>query len=1519
MIKVLYTDDEASLLDIAKLFLEKSGEFSVTTATSAPEAIRLLELDKFDAIISDYQMPDMDGIQFLVEVRSRFGPIPFILFTGRGREDVVIQAINSGADFYLQKGGEPKAQFAELMHKVKSAASRKRGEDALRRSEEKFRMIVENSHDIIYTLTAEGVFIFVSPAWTELLGHPVTQVVGQSFMKFVHPDDISRCLLFLKSVIETGEQQEGIEYRVLHINGVWDWHTSSAVPIKDETGTITGFYGIARDITERKRAEKALKEQLDSLAENERILQLSEKRLLMAQEIGHTGCWEYNPQTDTLWGSAETHRIFNFPPDSGIFPLDSIEACIPERERVHQALVDLICAGKEYDLEYTINPADGSAQKIIHSIARLEKDEQGNILRILGVVQDITGRKLDEEKLLKNTKELHASYAEIAASEEELRANLDELSSQEQALRESEEKLAAVVAGSPVPKFVLDSDHKIIYWNKALEQTTGISAAQVIGTRDQWRAFYPHERPTMADLILDGAFSRISGLYAGKFSESQVVEGAFEATDFFLHMGERGTYLRFMAAPIKNLQGVIIGAVETLIDVSDIKRAEVELGTKNEELGAAFEEITATEEELRANLDELTQQEQALRELKKELSDIIDFLPDATFAINTKGVVIAWNHAMEVMTGVKQADILNKGNYEYSLPFYKERRPLLIDLVLGYDEHVVEKYPGIRCEGDKLIAEVFVPHFHNGRGAHLWFTSSPLYDSQKKISGAIESIREITEHKERESALNLKNEELSAAFEEITATEEELRQQVEEIAKAQEALCESETRYREFFTISRDSVFITSPGGQWIDFNDALVEMLGYKSRVEMSKVPVPSIYANADDRSAFLHHIEQNGYVKEYPMRLKQKDGTVINTLITTVPVRYPDGTLKAFIGTIRDITRQKLEKDTLRETEQRYRNIVEDQTEFICRFLPDGTHVFVNDAYCRYFGVKREDIIGHTFSPVLFADDKKAVAAFFAALTPEKPVGTIDQRIIMPDGTIRWQRWSDRAIFDDKGNLAEYQSVGRDITEYKEVEAQLQTASKEYQNLLENITDVYYRSDAQGRLILASQSWATLLNYPELSECIGKNIARDFYANPDDRSSFLEAVYQNGYVTDYEITLKKKDGTPVTVATSSYLYFDAAGHVLGVEGTFRDISERKRITEMLKETEQRLTDIISFLPDATFVIDSEGKVIAWNHAIEELTGVPAGDMIGKGNYEYALPFYGVRRPILIDLIDTPDADLETNYSSVRRHGKILTAETGMAHVGGTNRILWGKASPLYNFRNEVVGAIESIRDFTEQRILEDSLKQVNKKLNLMSSITRHDVSNNITVCLGYLELSKYKSPNPDMQKLIAILEQNIGAIQSQINFTRVYQDLGVAAPVWQDLGELLRECSSAGKIPVIYEITNLQIYADPLISKVFYNLYDNAVRHGERVTEIHVQVQERGRERVIIWEDDGIGVLQNEKEKIFNRGFGKNTGLGLFLVREILGITGMSILENGETGKGARFEMRVPKGMWRIMGDIK
>ncbi len=146
---------------------------------------------------------------------------------------------------------------------------RKLVEDSLRRSEEKYRSLIENSHDIIYTLSSDGVFVFVSPAWTALLGHDVDHVIGKSFQLFVHPDDIAGCLSWLQTVIDTGMRQEGVEYRVKHLNGSWFWHTSSAVPLKDESGKIIGFQGMARDISSQKSADAKIK---SLLAEKELLL-----------------------------------------------------------------------------------------------------------------------------------------------------------------------------------------------------------------------------------------------------------------------------------------------------------------------------------------------------------------------------------------------------------------------------------------------------------------------------------------------------------------------------------------------------------------------------------------------------------------------------------------------------------------------------------------------------------------------------------------------------------------------------------------------------------------------------------------------------------------------------------------------------------------------------------------------------------------------------------------------------------------------------------------------------------------------------------------------------------------------------------------------------------------------------------------------------------------------------------------------------------------------------------------------
>ena len=367
-----------------------------------------------------------------------------------------------------------------------------------------------------------------------------------------------------------------------------------------------------------------------------------------------------------------------------------------------------------------------------------------------------------------------------------------------------------------------------------------------------------------------------------------------------------------------------------------------------------------------------------------------------------------------------------------------------------------------------------------------------------------------------------------------------------------------------------------------------------------------------------------------------------------------------------IRTAVSKKRAIDALRESEERYRNVVEDQTDFISRFLPGGTHLFVNDAYCRYFNKRREEIIGHKFIPVLHPDDREMVERQIASLAPEHPVVNIDQRIIMPDDSIRWQQWTDRAIFDPYGRVIEYQSVGRDITEQKEIENEMEYHEQE----------------------------------------------------------------------------------------------------------------------------------------------------------------------------------------------------------------------------------------LIKFSN--------------------SLDVATKKLNVLYGITRHDINNQLTVILGYLGMLECKVQDPTLDEYFKTLATAAQNITSMIQFTREYEDIGLNPPVWQDCRTLIDDAAKQvplGQVMVKNDIpAGMAIYADPLVVKVCYNLMDNAVRYGGKITTIRLSVENYNGDHVVVCEDDGDGVIAQEKEQIFERGFGKNTGLGLALAREILSITGITLRETGEPGKGARFEMMVPKGAWRI-----
>jgi PAS domain-containing protein/DNA-binding CsgD family transcriptional regulator len=289
--------------------------------------------------------------------------------------------------------------------------------------------------------------------------------------------------------------------------------------------------------------------------------------------------------------------------------------------------------------------------------------------------------------------------------------------------------------GSPIPTFVIDTGHRVVFWNRALEELSGIPAPSVIGTRQQWRAFYAAKRPCMADLLVAEALEGIERWYSGKYRKSRLVEEAYEAVDFFPALGEKGRWLRFTAAAVRDADGLLVGAAETLEDVTERRRAEEEL-----------------------------------IESERKLQKVIRRFPIPAFMINQNHQVIHWNRALEELSGIQERDMV--GTDRHWQAFYKKERPCLADLLVDQTLDVIARWYGRKAVESPLIDEAyeavdFFPDLgESGRWLH--FTAAAVRNTQGALIGAITTLENITERKKAEQALQKARDELEIRVQERT-------------------------------------------------------------------------------------------------------------------------------------------------------------------------------------------------------------------------------------------------------------------------------------------------------------------------------------------------------------------------------------------------------------------------------------------------------------------------------------------------------------------------------------------------------------------------------------------------------------------------------------------------------------------------------------------------------------------------------------------------------------------------------
>ncbi|WP_321505441.1 PAS domain S-box protein [uncultured Methanoregula sp.] len=1108
MISVLYVDDEPALLELGKQFLEKDRMFVVDTASSARIALTQLKTERYDVIISDYQMPEMDGIAFLKHLKASGNPTPFIIFTGRGREEVVIEALNEGADFYLQKGGDPKSQFAELAHKIRHAISRREAISALRKSERDYRHLIDNANEAIYVVQ-DGMIRMANPRLVEMTGYSEQELTSLPMTTFIHPED---------------------------------------------RAMVDGRY----------------------------------ERRISGEDIP----------------SRYIFRLFQ---------------------------------------------KDRTVRWVELSVVVISWDERPAVLVFLN---DITERKITED-----------------------------------ALREREERYRQFFKTTLDCVFITTPDGRWIDFNDALVEMFGYA-----------------DRDEMFRIP-------VPSIYA--YPEERAA---------FLKIVEREGYVKERPLKFRKRDGTVFDSLITIVPLKN---------------------------------------------------------PDGT------------------------------------------------------------------------------------------------------LKAFIGTFRDITERK-----------------------------------RAEEALRESEERYRQFFKTTRDSVFITTPGGKWIDCNDALVETLGYNSHEEIMGTPVASVYEHPEERETFLKRVKREGFVKEHHLKFKRRDGTILEALVTIVPLKNPDGSLKVFVGTVRDITEHQRMVRALRESETRYRHIFESFEDLYYQTDLNGTITLLSPSLYRLTGWKPEELVGKPATVLYINPDDRTT--LLEEITRIGYVRDYELLLLKRDGTRTTASLSASRIYHDDGSPAGIAGILRDISGRKQTENAFKESEERFRSIVEYSLEAILILDFDGKILFANNAAARTVELDHYAGMVGRNVMA--YIAPESKDDVIKDFIQvsqghDAYVAHYH----------VISARGNAIFIECIGKVITYQGkpadliSIRDITGQKRMAVRPPGLEPFDPGRAQNLLDYIIVYSQEGKILYVNPAAARALGFTAEEMDGT--------------PFVSYVAEESHERVSAGMAALDERREVPLFEIELVARDGLRRSVIVKGKPVQYDTSPAT--LLFLIDITRRKELEDQLtkrahelqrisaelEQANKQLTILSTITRHDINNQLTVLTGYLSLLEPEQPDPRLTGYCRKAGDAAERISAMIRFSRDYEKIGAQAPDWQDLQDMVKDAIKGAPLGQVRGVNDLpagrEVLADPLIAKVMYNLMDNAVRYGGKITTIRFFMQEAGDTCTLICEDDGDGVASAEKEKIFERGFGKNTGLGLAVSREILAITGITIRETGEPGKGARFEIAIPEGVYRFTGN--
>ena len=963
--KILIVEDELIEAMSFEQSLKSFGYDVVGTVSTGEEALENITHHKPDLILMDIVLKgDMDGIEAAAKIEEDFD-IPIVYLTAHPEETAVKRAKLTSPYGYIIKP----VNKTDLKNIIEISLYKHQLESKLKNSEAKYRSILENVLDAYIRTDTEGRIIMTSPSAARMyrFDSPKEMIGISTISLFKSPEDRQKLL----EELEKDGKAENREGGGLRKDGTTFWVSINAQYYYDKQGRIQGTETFVRDINESKNTKERINRLFRLYATLNQINQ-SIVRIKNRKELFRTIC-----EICVEYGKFEMAWIGLIDPKSGnIKPvtycghgngyLKNISINIRDSPSLHKPSVRAIYEGefsfienleKDLDREWR----EEALKRNYRSLASIPLKLKGEVIGILNIYSSNPNFFKEEEINL--VKEMGLDIS-LALDSIETR-NEQELAKKD--LKESEERYSLTV--------------------EAVNE-----------------GFFDWNVPT-GEAYFSPIYYNMLGYDDGEFPAS------YESLRSLIHPDDVEGFEKELQYHIDNAEGY---SIEVRLKTKNDKWCwilsrgrVVETGEDGKPLRMVGTHTDITDRKIVENV---------LKESEQRLSEIIEFLPDATFAIDDQGNVISWNRAIEEMTGVKTNDILGKGNYEYALPFYGTKRPILIDIVLKSEPELEEKYSLVKKVGNQLLGEVDVNF--KGKNHSIWAKAVPLYDRNGKFNGAIESIRDITDRK-----------------------------------KAEFALKKSEKRFRAVAESAVDAIITTDMNGMILFVNDSLGTIFGYSREEIIGKnltVLMPNRFKK--DYLSELERFKVSGKHRLVGKTLKtlglRKDGTEFPFEMSLSA--WKTGEKSYFTSIIRDITERRQMENKLYKASKEWERTFDAVPDLIAIIDKDYHVSRVNKTMADSLGVEVDDCVGLICYEAVHGSNEPHILCPHRKLLDDGLEHTVEIHLDRLCGDFIV---SVSPLHDDEGNLMGSVHVARNITRLKKVEKDLRLSIRQKDLLIKEI----------------------------------------------------------------------------------------------------------------------------------------------------------------------------------------------------------------------------------------------------------------------------------------------------------------------------------------------------------------------------------------------------------------------------------------------------------------------------------